>query len=114
MIDINYGTVSAAAESIEKNGEEPSVRSIRRHMGGGSYTELTPLVRQWKAARTERSASSIKLNPAIGDLILFQIGETAALASNDANLRAQEAEDAFDEQAKQVTEIRAKLNTSNA
>lgn len=114
MIDLTYSAVAAAAESLEQQGLEPSVRLVRDKLGGGSNTTVTPLLRKWKEARAARNESSVQVNTAISDLILAQIAETAAEASNKAELRAKEAEDAFDELAEQMAGVEAQLNTSNA
>ena len=86
MSDINYQTVAAAAEALEKLGMEPSVRTVREKLGGGSNTTLAPMVRQWKEARAARLCSNVQLNPAISDLIIAQIAEVASQAANDANI----------------------------
>ncbi len=109
MIDLTYNAIAAAAEALEQQGQEPSVRMVRDKLGGGSNTKLTPLLRKWKEARAARSASSVQVNPAIGDLILVQIAQVAAQASNDANLRARDAEEAFDELSDQAAELEARL-----
>ena len=114
MLDITPSTVAEAADFIEKSGAEPSVESIREFIGGGSKTKLTPLVRDWKVAREIRRTSSVVINPAIGDLVRVQIVQESAKASDNANSRAKEAEDAFDELAKQMAEIEAQLQSSNA
>lgn len=114
MIEITYPAVAAAAESLEQEGLEPSVRLVREKLGGGSNTTITPFLRKWKAARAARDESSVQINPAINDLFLVQLAEVATQASNKAELRAKEAEDAFDELARQMAETEAQLNSSNA
>lgn len=114
MTEITYSTVAAAAESIEQEGHEPGVRSVRDKLGGGSNTTIMPLLRTWKAARAARDESSIDIDPAIGDLMRAQLVKAMARASSKAELRAKEAEDAFDELAKQMAETEAQLNASIA
>lgn len=114
MIEITYPAVAAAAESLEQEGLEPSVRLVREKLGGGSNTTITPFLRKWKAARAARNESSVQINPAINDLFLAQLSEVAAQASNQAELRAKEAEDAFDELAKQLAETEAQFKAGSA
>lgn len=114
MIDITYSAVAAAAESLEQEGFEPSVRLVREKLGGGSNTTIAPFLRKWKEARAARNESSVQINPAINDLFLAQLAEVATQASNKAELRAKEADDAFDELAKQMAGTEAQLNASNA
>lgn len=114
MTEITYSTFSAAADSIEQEGHEPSVRSVRDRLGGGSHTTLMPMLRTWKEARAARDESGIDIDPAIGDLMRAQLVKAMAQASSKAELRAKEAEDAFDELAKQMTETEAQLNASIA
>lgn len=114
MTEITYSTVTAAAESIEQEGHEPGVRSVRDKLGGGSHTTIMPFLRTWKEARAARDERSIDIDPAIGDLMRAQLVKAMAQASRKAELRAKEAEDAFDELAKQMTETEAQLNASNA
>lgn len=113
MTEITYDVVAAAAEAIAARNEEPGVRSIRAHLGGGSNTTLTPLVAQWKKSRAKSAASEIKVSPAICDLIVVQILDTAAKATNDIALRAEEAEEAFAELAGQMTNIQGELFARN-
>lgn len=114
MTEITYSAVAAAAESIEQEGHEPGVRSVRDKLGGGSHTTINPFLRKWKEARSARDESSVDIDPAIGDLMRAQLSKAMAQASRKAELRAKEAEDAFDELAKQMAEIEAQLNASNA
>ena len=113
MTEITYSAVAAAAESIEQEGHEPGVRSVRDKLGGGSHTTINPFLRKWKEARSARDESSIDIDPAIGDLMRAQLSKAMAQASRTAELRAKEAEEAFDEMAKQMAEIEAQLNASN-
>ncbi len=114
MTEITYSAVAAAAESIDQEGHEPSVRSVRDKLGGGSNTTINPFLRKWKAARAARDESSIDIDPAIGDLMRAQLSKAMAQASRTAELRAKEAEEAFDEMAKQMAETETQLNASNA
>jgi len=114
MIEITYPAVAAAAESLEQEGHEPSVRSIRDRLGGGSHTTIMSFQRKWKEARAARDESSIEIDPAIGDLMRAQLVKAMAQASRKAESRAKEAEDAFDELAKQMAETETQLNASNA
>ena len=114
MSNINYQAIAAAAESLEKLGVEPSVRAVRDKLGGGSNTTVTPLLRQWKEARAARLSSNVQLNPAIGDLILAQIAEVATQASNDANIRAKDAAEAFDELSVEMKTVEARLAERDA
>lgn len=114
MTEITYSTVAAAAESIEQEGHESGVRSVRDKLGGGSHTTIMPFLRTWKAARAARDESSIDIDPAIGDLMRAQLVKAMAQASRKAESRAKEAEDAFDELAKQMAETETQLNASTA
>lgn len=114
MTEITYSTFAAAADSIEQEGHEPSVRSVRDRLGGGSHTTLMPMLRTWKEARAARDESGIDIDPAIGDLMRAQLVKAMAQASSKAELRAKEAEDAFDELAKQMAETETQLNASTA
>jgi chromosome segregation ATPase len=114
MTEITYSTVAAAAESIEQEGHEPGVRSVRDKLGGGSHTTINPFLRKWKEARAARDESSIDIDPAVSDLWRAQVAKAMAQASRKAELRAKDAEETFDEQAKQMAEIEAQLNASNA
>lgn len=114
MTDITYSTVAAAAESIEQEGHEPGVRSVRDKLGGGSHTTINPFLRKWKEARAARDESGIDIDPAVSDLWRAGVAKAMAQASRKAELRAKEAEEAFDELAKQMTETEVQLNASNA
>jgi hypothetical protein len=86
------------------------VRLVREKVGGGSNTTITPFLRKWKeVARAARNAGNLQLDPAISDLIVAQLVQAAAEAANDSNLRAREAEEAFDELSGQAAELEARL-----
>jgi chromosome segregation ATPase len=108
-LDLTYSAVAAVAESMEQQGLEPSVRTVRDQLGGGSNSKVLPMLRQWKEARAARVASNVQLNPGIVDLILAQIAETASLASNDANMRAADAEEAMGQLAAELEAMEGRL-----
>jgi len=108
-LDLTYSAVAAVAESMEQQGLEPSVRTVRDQLGGGSNSKVLPLLRQWKEARAARVASNVQLNPGIVDLILAQIADTANLASNDANMRAADAEETVVQLAAELKAMEGRL-----
>ena len=108
MSKLTYAAFEAAAESLDKAGEEPSVRLIVAKLGG-SNTMATRMLDRWKKARGAREASNVQINPAITDLIRVQITEAAVQASKDATQRASDAEEAYDELSAQAAEVETKL-----
>ena len=108
MSKLTYAAFEAAAESLDKAGEEPSVRLIVAKLGG-SNTTATRMLDRWKKARGAREASNVQINPAITDLIRVQITEAAVQASKDATQRASDAEEAYDELSAQAAEVETKL-----
>ena len=55
--------VDAACEAVRARGERVTVRRVVDHLGSGSFTQITPLVRAWneieeKARAAVRSATS--------------------------------------------------------
>lgn len=114
MTEITYSAVAAAAESIEQEGHEPGVRSVRDKLGGGSHTTINPFLRKWKEARAALDESGIDIDPEVRDLWRAQLAKAMAQASRKAELRAKDAEEAFDELAKQIAETETQLNARNA
>lgn len=108
MSKLTYAAFEAAAESLDKAGEEPSVRLIVAKLGG-SNTTATRMLDRWKKARGAREASNVQINPAITDLLRVQITEAAIQASKDATQRASDAEEAYDELSAQAAEVETKL-----
>lgn len=108
MTDITYSDVAAAAQHFEENSQEPTVRLVRKYLGADN-NKVTELMAKWKDARKAKTESKVQVNPAISDLIIFQIEATAAQATEKADLRATAAENALNELASRVPVIDAML-----
>lgn len=48
MTTITFETVSTAADNLVANGEKPTLASVRTALGGGSYSTISPLLKQWR------------------------------------------------------------------
>ena len=90
MTDITYNDVAAAARHFEDNKQEPTVRLVRKYLGADN-NKVAELMRVWKEARQAKKESKIQVNPAIGELIVFQIEAAATQATEQADQRARAA-----------------------
>lgn len=59
MATITYEAVAAACEKIEAAGKKPTQASVRKALGGGSFTTIGPFLTQWKEAKAESEELSM-------------------------------------------------------
>lgn len=50
-----------AAEEIQSTGENPTMEKIRASLGGGSYSDISPALRQWKESKEQRATLAIQM-----------------------------------------------------
>ena len=48
--------VRQACDALDNRGEDPTNESVRTFLGGGSYSTIAPVVREWKRERKARSS----------------------------------------------------------
>lgn len=52
---VTYIDISKAAKALKSQGVEPTVDRIRNHLGTGSKSTISPLLKQWKTSENDRS-----------------------------------------------------------
>lgn len=83
---VNLATVSRACDEIVKSGNQPSVRKVMEHLGGGSPNRIAPLVKRWRAEHTTAQATPrVVIDPRIIDIFSAQIFEAVKAASVNAD-----------------------------
>ena len=50
-----------AAETLEKNGVNPTMAAVRDHLGGGSFATISPVLRGWKESRKVAQAVVLEM-----------------------------------------------------
>lgn len=50
---VTADAVFAAADSLVAQGKNPSLRAVRRELGGGSFGSIGPFLQSWRRARSE-------------------------------------------------------------
>ena len=50
-----------AAETLEKNGVNPTMAAVRDHLGGGSFATISPILRGWKEGRKVAQAVVLEM-----------------------------------------------------
>lgn len=108
---VTAAAVAQACVAIKADGKEPSVRSVRAWLGGGSPNDISPLLTDWKKGVRVIEAPPIQINKAIHDAIAEQIRSTADAAQREAteSLAALESDVEELTQAGRVAEARAKF-----
>ena len=50
-----FEQVKKAAEAIQERDEKPTLASVRKELGGGSFSTLSELMKQWRASQAAQS-----------------------------------------------------------
>lgn len=69
MSNITEKKVFAAADALELEGKRVTVMNVRTKLGGGSYSTITPLVKQWREERAEKEVLSASLPDELEDAV---------------------------------------------
>lgn len=79
--------VFAAAETIKAEGEWPTQAYVREKIGGGSFSSIGPLLREWQAMQHERDEAKVTQVPEAVRLALSEVaGRLWKVASETASL----------------------------
>ena len=97
--------VFETAEALVREGQNPTVVSVRARLGGGSPNTITPLLGEWKALHEQKQAASVPAVPEPVETVLRQVwgaawqeaqgqvsGEREALAQARKGLEQERAE----------------------
>ncbi|MCG5525962.1 DNA-binding protein [Ectothiorhodospira haloalkaliphila] len=85
---ITYETVASAAEALREEGKTPSVRLVKRYLGGGSPNSILKHLSDWKAGRPLIRVSEIDIDDTVIDGIRQQMARVAEGAAKGAEERA--------------------------
>ena len=92
-----------------KEGLKPTTRSVRERMGGGSYTTVLRGVQYWRELCAASAADDIPLDPVIIQRFRAQYVAISNQASNDANMRAADAEETVVQLAAEIEAMAGRL-----
>jgi chromosome segregation ATPase len=97
--------VFETADALVREGQNPTVLSVRTRLGGGSPNTITPLLGEWRSLHEQKHAASIPAVPEPVETVLRQVwgaawqeaqaqlsGEREALASARKALEQERAE----------------------
>jgi chromosome segregation ATPase len=101
--------VAAVADAMVKEGLKPTTRSVRERMGGGSYTTVLRGMRYWREICAACAADDIPLDPVIIQRFRAQYVAISNQASNDANMRAADAEETVAQLAAELEAMAGRL-----
>jgi DNA repair exonuclease SbcCD ATPase subunit len=71
---ISYALVANACAELIQQGDSPSVRKLRAHLGGGSFSTLQPHYHRWQDEQRLSQKSEVDLSPAFKQAVLAEIG----------------------------------------
>ncbi|MGD9662326.1 MAG: DNA-binding protein [Porticoccaceae bacterium] len=99
MTTINIESVSAAADALLEQGQKPTLANVRSALGGGSFSTISPLLKEWKESQRTEEAVAPLIDPAPEE-ITSQVQSMAShiwqAAMNLANARLQQEREALD------------------
>lgn len=64
MSTITFEAVTQAADHLVEQGERPTLAKVRTLLGGGSYTTISPLLKQWRDSQAVEAATAPITDPA--------------------------------------------------
>jgi chromosome segregation ATPase len=80
--------VFAAADELDRTGRNPTLALVRKALGGGSYTSISPWLSEWKANKAEKDSPVREPAPTALSSRLDKLGqEVWAIAMELANGR---------------------------
>ncbi len=78
--------IIAAAEALVAQGiGAPTTTQVREHMGGGSMSHISPVMREWREARKKSEANALEMPAALKQAVELSIGQVWATASKLAS-----------------------------
>jgi len=97
MPTLTTAQIHAAADAITAAGGRPTMQAVRTHLGGGSYSTISPALASWRTQQQQAHAAA----PVAGEPVPAQVAEratslageiwSAALALADGRLAAERA-----------------------
>ncbi len=75
---ITYASVVDAFGELIKQGDKPTLRKLREHIGGGSYSTLYPLYHRWQEEQSLAPQVDADLSDAFRKAALAEIGLATA------------------------------------
>lgn len=85
---ISREQIWAAADELDAAGQNPTLASVRKAVGGGSFTTIQDAMTEWKARRAAKESPLREPAPqSIGDRLVELGGEVWAAALEMANVR---------------------------
>ena len=55
--------IFAVCEELQKSGVKPTLERVREALGGGSYTTINPILKEWKEQQTTSEQPALELPP---------------------------------------------------
>ena len=96
-----------AAEEITAEGRSPTLAAVREQLGGGSYTDISGAMQQWRASRQSSSAPMREPAPAtITERMTEFSGEIWTVALEMANTRLQSEREGLEAARKEAEDTR--------
>lgn len=107
--NITAEAVFAAADQLIGDGQSPSLRAVRKLLGGGSFGTILPFLQSWKRARyaAEGGAGAVDLAPAVTsalDRLVAAAADVAEAVQAAQQAQAEEAERLAEEAARRATD----------
>ena len=106
--------INQAATEIAASGKKPTVALVRAQIGAGSFTTITPFLREWSESQAPPSVSATASEPAPQQLVnclLSVAPQIWAIAADVANIHLTNERNAI---ANERVELQLALSDSNA
>ena len=105
---ITKESIWTVADALDQVGEKPTLASVRKRLGGGSYTTISEAMTEWHAKRATRSAPAVDPVPdRVGDAAAEFASMVWQVAQEIADGRLQAERSALEEARQQFESERA-------
>jgi flagellar biosynthesis chaperone FliJ len=107
-VAITKESIWAVADALDQAGEKPTLASVRKRLGGGSYTTISEAMTEWNARRAARSTPAVDPVPEkVADAASEFASMVWQVAQEIADGRLQAERSALEEAQKQFAAERA-------
>lgn len=94
---ITFEQVTAAADAIVGEGQQPTIKAVRERLGTGSPNTIHQHLKRWREARPVAVVAALELPQALASAIAAEIERTAAQARGEIEGRLVQAQAEADE-----------------
>lgn len=106
--------IFSAANELESQNEEPTIRAVREMLGGGSYGSVVRYLKEWRASKTTEDIAKSEMPPAVSSAFENAWRSARAEAAKELAFEREKCAKRVDEADQQASEAIAALEDIEA